>query len=131
MRYELDDHPEEYCSLTYEDWCDLMSTIEIKDEWKISAVHIKNIASARAASQSDRDESVSILRRKEANSGVLSSNNSPRRAHDRHHGVQRYCVLCNKAGMPELKYASHSAEDFTSMRNKFYNQGWNGRTYWR
>ena len=49
----------------------------------------------------------------------------------RHHGVQRYCVLCNKAGMPELKYASHSAEDFTSMRNNFNNQGWNGRTYWR
>ena len=31
MRYELDDHPEDYRSLTYEDWCGLLSTIDIKD----------------------------------------------------------------------------------------------------
>ena len=27
MRDELDDNPEDYCSLAYEDWCDLLSTI--------------------------------------------------------------------------------------------------------
>ena len=39
MRDELDDHSEEYISLTCEDWCDLLSKIEVKDEKKISAVH--------------------------------------------------------------------------------------------
>ena len=29
---ELDDHPEDYRSLNYEDWCDLLSTIKIKYE---------------------------------------------------------------------------------------------------
>ena len=29
MRYELDDHPEDYSYLTYEDCCDLLSTIEV------------------------------------------------------------------------------------------------------
>ena len=32
MRDELDDHPEDYRSLTYVDWCDLLSIIEVKDE---------------------------------------------------------------------------------------------------
>ena len=31
MRDELVDHPEHYCSLTYVDWCYLLSTINIKD----------------------------------------------------------------------------------------------------
>ena len=34
MQDELDDHPEDYRSLTYEDWCDLLSTIEVRDERK-------------------------------------------------------------------------------------------------
>ena len=34
MQYELDDHPEDYRSLTYEDWCELLSTIEVRDERK-------------------------------------------------------------------------------------------------
>ena len=47
MRDELDDHSEDYCSLTYEYWCGLLSTIEVKDKSKRAAVQIKNIASAR------------------------------------------------------------------------------------
>ena len=49
MRGELDDHPEDYRSLTYEDRCDLLSKIEVKDESKRAAVHIKKISYARAA----------------------------------------------------------------------------------
>ena len=33
-RDELDDHQEEYGSLHNEDWCGLLSTIEVKDERK-------------------------------------------------------------------------------------------------
>ena len=81
-------------------------------------MNIKNIASARSASQSDSDKSAMISRRKKAKTGGLRSNNSPRKAHDRHHGVHCYCVLCKKAGMPECKYTLHSSEDCTSVRTK-------------
>ena len=50
MRDELDDHPEDYRSLTYEYWCDLLSKIKVKDESKIAVVLIKKISSAREAS---------------------------------------------------------------------------------
>ena len=89
----MDDHPEDYRSLTYEYCCELLSTIEVKDERKISAVHINNIASAREDSLSDSDESVRIPRRKKANTGVLHSTKPPKRPHDRHHGVNCYCVI--------------------------------------
>ena len=46
MRDELDDHPEDYRSLNYEDWCDLLSKIKIKNEKERAAVHIKMIYSA-------------------------------------------------------------------------------------
>ena len=55
IRDELGDHPEEYRYLTHEDWCDLMSTINVKDEIKRAAVHIKKITSDRADSLSDSD----------------------------------------------------------------------------
>ena len=98
--------------------CDLLSSIEVKDERKISAVHIKKIAYARAASLPNRDKSVKIPRKKKVNTGFSISNKPPRRAHDSHHGAQRYCVLFKKAVIPERKYASHSAEDFTGVRTK-------------
>ena len=86
----MDDHPEDYRSLTYEDWCDLLSTIEFKDERKISAVNTKKIASARAASLSDSDKLVRIPRRKKSKTGVSNSHKTPRRAHNRNHGAQHY-----------------------------------------
>ena len=98
MRYELDDYPEDCRSLTYEYWCDILSTIEVKDERKRAAVHINKIASARSASLSNSDKSVRIPRRNKARNGVSNSHNSPKRAHDSHHGAQRYCVLYKKAG---------------------------------
>ena len=80
MRDELDDHPEEYRSLTYEYWCDLLSTIEVKDKRKLSSVQIKKIASDSAASLSlsNSDESVRIPRKKKAKTGFLRSNKSPK-----------------------------------------------------
>ena len=38
MQDELDDNTEDYRSLTYEYWCDLLSTIEVKDERKRSTL---------------------------------------------------------------------------------------------
>ena len=114
MQDDLEDHPKYYCSLTYEYWCDLLSTIEVKDERNISSAQIKKFASARADSISDSDKSVSIPRKKKASTGVLRSKKNQKKAH-KHHGIQRYCVLCKKAVIPDQKCMSHSAEDFTVL----------------
>ena len=76
---------------------------------------MKNIASARADSLSDIDESARIPRKKKARAGVLHSNKPHKKSH-KNHGIQRYCVLCKKAGMPDRKYMYHSAGDFTGVR---------------
>ena len=55
MQDEFGDHPEEYRFFNYEYWCDLLFTIEVEDENKIAASHIKNIASSRSASLYDSD----------------------------------------------------------------------------
>ena len=93
MRDELDDYPEDYRSLTYENWRELMSIIKVKDEIKRESGHIKKIDSTRAASLSDSGESVRVLRRKKANNGVSNSHKSPRRENERHHGAHCYFVL--------------------------------------
>ena len=115
MQDELDDHPDDYNSLTYEYWCDLLSKIEVEDERKRAVAQIKNIASARAASLSDRDDLARIPRKKKARTGVLRSNRPQKKAH-KHHGIQRYCVLFKKPEIPEQNYMSHSAEDCTGVR---------------
>ena len=79
MEDELDDHPNNYRSLIYEDWCDLLSTIKIKYEGKRAAVQMKNIASARADSLSESDKSVRILRKKRVKTGVLCSKKPPQK----------------------------------------------------
>ena len=107
MWYELDDHPEEYRSLTYEDWCDLMSTIYVKEKRKRAADHIKKIASTRAASIYDSNKPARVPRRKKEKTSVYNSHKSPSRAHARHQGAQSYCVFCKNAGMPERKHMLH------------------------
>ena len=76
---------------------------KVKDESKRAALSIKNIDSARSSFLSDSDDSVRIPRRKKTKTGVLCSNRPPRISHDRHHGVQCYCAICNNSGIPERK----------------------------
>ena len=57
-------HKENYCSFTHEDWCDLLSTIDFKDNRKRAENQIKKVAAARASSLSDSDRSVRIPRKK-------------------------------------------------------------------
>ena len=93
MQEELNKYPEDYSSVTYEDWCDLLYTIKVKDDSKTAAVYIKKIASARAASISRSDNSVRTPRKKKVRTGILRSNKYHKQAH-KHHGINRYCVLC-------------------------------------
>ena len=81
-------------------------------------MHIKKIASAGSASLSDSDDSMGVPRRKKAKNVILCYNKSPKGAHERHHGVKSYCVICKKSGIPECKYLLHSAEDSTGVRPK-------------
>ena len=68
-----------------------------------------------------------IPKKKKAKTGVLRSNKSPKRAHSRHHGIQRYCVIFKKSGMPERKYTLHSAEDCTGLHtNQLIKDGLGG-----
>ena len=47
MQDELEEHPEDYHSLNYEDWYDLLSIINVEDKMERAASHIKKIASTR------------------------------------------------------------------------------------
>ena len=46
MRDELENNQEEYHSLPHEYWCDLLSTIEVKYNSKMSETKIEKIDSA-------------------------------------------------------------------------------------
>ena len=110
MQDELEDNQEEYYSLTHEDWCDLLSTIEVKDNRKRESTDIKKIGYARAASLSNSKGSFRILRKNKARTGFLQLNKGLHNKAHNHHGNQIHCVLCKKSGMPEQKYMWHSAE---------------------
>ena len=115
MQYDLEEHQEYYRSLAYEYWCALLSTIEVKYKRKRATTQIKNIASDRAASLFDSDESVRIQRNKKSRTGILRSNKGPQKKANKHHDTQSYCMLYKKAGMPELMYVLHSVKDCTGM----------------
>ena len=89
MQYELDYNQEDYRSLVHENWCDLLSTIQVKDDSKRVATHINKIAYTIASSLSDSDRSVRIPRKKKARlrAGVLRSNKGTHKNAPNHHGT--------------------------------------------
>ena len=62
------------------------------------------------------DKYVRYPRKKKARTGVLCSNKGPQKSVYKHHGNQRYFVLCKKSGMPEQKYMLHISEDCMGQR---------------
>ena len=126
MQDELEDNQDYYCPLTHEYWCDLLSTINVRDNRKRAATQIKNIATSRSASHSDSDESIRVPHKKKASTGVFRKQQG---GDPKQHGVQRHCVLYNKALMPEKKYMPHRYEDpFDEAFQPEGHQGWTGRT---
>ena len=95
--------------MTHEYWCDILSTIEVKDNRKRAANQIKNIATFRAASHYDSDESVRFVRKNKASTGVQFKRQGEKMP--KHHGTQFYCILFDKAGMYEKNYMLNSSED--------------------
>ena len=103
MQDELEDHPENYRSLAYEDCGDLLPTIEDKYKSKRAENQIKNITSDRAASLSERNNSVRFPRNKKKRTNILHSYKGPKKKAHRQQGNQRYCVFFKKEGIPEQK----------------------------
>ena len=88
------DNQEDYRSLAHEDWCDLLLTIEAKDNMKRAKAQIINIASARSTSYPDSEKSVRVPRKKKSRTGVLR--NKPNKKAPKHHSTHRHCVICKK-----------------------------------
>ena len=111
MQDELEDNQEDYLYLTHAYWCDLLSTIEVKDIRKRAATKIKKIDSSRAASNYDSDGYVSTQSKKKEWTGILCNNKGTNNKAPKHHATHQNCVLCKKAGIPDIKYMPHSSEE--------------------
>ena len=96
MQDEFEDNQEEYCSLAHEDWCKLLSKIEIKDNSKKEATQIKKIDSAKAAYHFDRKGSVRIPRKNKSRTGFLHNNKGSNNKAPKYHGNQCHCVLARR-----------------------------------
>ena len=65
MQDKLEDNHEDYRSIIHEECCRLLSTIEVKENSKRAATHIKRITISKAEPiNSERDESVRVPRKK-------------------------------------------------------------------
>ena len=117
MQDELENNQEVYHYLTHEYWCDLLSTIKVKDNRKRIATQIKNISSAIAASHYDSYVSIRILMKMKAGDGVLR-NKGPNKKTPNHHYTQGHFVLCKNSVIPAQKYMSHIAKDCFDKRSE-------------
>ena len=99
--------------MIYEDWCNLLYRIKVKDNREREATQIKKIDSARSASIPESNKYVRIQRKKKARlgDGVLCSNKGSHNKAPTHHGNHHHCMLFKKAGIPEQKYMPYIDED--------------------
>ena len=86
MQDELEDNQEDYFSLTSEDWCDLLSTIEFKYNKKRAATQIKKNKTSRSTSHYESNEYIKVSCIKKSRTGVLRKNQGEKPTH---HGVHR------------------------------------------
>ena len=76
MQDELEENRYDYLSVPHKDWCELLSTIVVKYNRKISVAQIKMFAASKAApANSDIDMSASVTRKKNSRTGVLLDRN--------------------------------------------------------
>ena len=67
MQDELDYKYNYYCSVPHQEWYDLLSTTEAKENIKRAATHIKILAASKAApAHSDSDASTKVPRKNKA-----------------------------------------------------------------
>ena len=107
----LEDNEEEYIYLDHKDWCDLLSTIEVKDNRKINATQIKRLATSTETSNYDSHESIMVKRKKRVSTSVITSRKQQGEKTPKYHGIHRYCALFKKEVIHKQKYISHSFEN--------------------
>ena len=73
MQDELEDNQEDYHSISNEYWCDLLTTIEVKDNMKMDTNQIKRLATYRESSNYDSNESVRVPCKKRVRNGATPS----------------------------------------------------------
>ena len=72
MQDELEDKNKEYFCITHKEWCYLLSNMEVKDNRKRAAAHIKRLSISKAASiHSDRNDSIRVPHKNNTRTGVL------------------------------------------------------------
>ena len=117
MQDDLEDNQEGYCYLYSEDLCELLFTIKVKGNRKSSTTQINRLATSRAASNYDSNESGRVPCKKRASTCVIPNRKYWGGKTPNHNGIQRYCALCKKAGIPERKYMLHRSENCLGKRS--------------
>ena len=98
MQDELEDKHEDYCYTLHKEWYDLLSTMEVKDNRKMAAAHIKSLSPSKESHINyDIGNSVKMPRRKKARTGVLPIHKQHGKKTPKHHGSQRYYLIWKKA----------------------------------
>ena len=101
MQDELEDNHEDYFSILHEEWCELLSTIEVRVNTERYATHIKRLATSKAIPNYDSNKSIRVPHNKMVSTSALPNFNQKGGEMPKHHGDQRYCMLCKKSGIPE------------------------------
>ena len=112
---ELEYNQEDCHYLTHEDWCDVLYTIEVKNNRKMAQTQIKRISTSRSSSHYDINEPIRFTCEKKASTVVLRKQKEKKTT--KHHGAQKYCVLFKKVGILEQKYMLHSYGDCFGKRS--------------
>ena len=107
----MEDNQEEYLSLDHEYCCDLLSTIEVKENRKRAATQINRLATSMAASNYDIDESVRVPHKKRVRTGFTPSQKTQGGKMPKHNGIQLYCALCKKEVIYHQNYMLHSSKN--------------------
>ena len=119
MQDEMYDKDKYYCYLYHEEWCELLSTMEGKDNQKWAADQIKRLASSKDdQANSDIDARLKVTCNKKTMSGVLISHNNKGKKTLNHKYSQCYYVLFKKVGMTDRKYKQHISEKCFGCRYK-------------
>ena len=105
MSDNIEDKDKYHRVLPHEEWCDLLSTLEINDANKRDAVKINKYLNHNFLNESSDCESSLLFPCN--NNKTRTSNNPVGMVWFHKHGViQRYFIICKKDGMMYRKYIS-------------------------
>ena len=96
MQDELEYIHEYYRSVLHKEWCDLLSTIEVKGTIKRDTTQIKRLETSKAESNSDRYEYIKVQRKKIIRTCALPNFKQKGEMTPNDHVVQHFCVFCKK-----------------------------------